>query len=188
MLNRGIFYEINGCVSTGKEANVYHATTENGEHRAIKVYKTSILTFKDRDRYVTGEFRFRHGYSKSNPRKMVKVWAEKEMRNLRRLQQADIPSPRALVLRMHVLVMEFLGDKHGWQVKAHSILWRLKKNNGIVTFMIRAYPRLKDAQIESSKYPALYYQLVKNVRTMYQVCKLVHADLSEYNILYVSNL
>ncbi|CAO3651265.1 unnamed protein product [Mucor fragilis] len=163
MLNRGIFYEINGCISTGKEANVYHAMTEDGQHRAIKVYKTSILTFKDRDRYVTGEFRFRHGYSKSNPRKMVKVWAEKEMRNLRRIQQAGIPSPNALVLRMHVLVMEFLGDKNGW-----------------------AYPRLKDAQIETSRYPALYYQLVKNVRTMYQVCKLVHADLSEYNILYHS--
>ena len=160
MLNNGIFYEINGCVSTGKEANVYHATTEDGIHRAIKVYKTSILTFKDRDRYVTGEFRFRHGYSKSNPRKMVKVWAEKEMRNLRRIKQAGIPSPEALVLRMHVLVMEFLGDKNGW-----------------------AYPRLKDAQIDTSRYPALYYQLIKNVRTMYQVCKLVHADLSEYNIL-----
>ncbi|CAO3700502.1 unnamed protein product [Rhizopus microsporus] len=163
MLNRGIFYEINGCISTGKEANVYHAVTEDGQHRAIKVYKTSILTFKDRDRYVTGEFRFRHGYSKSNPRKMVKVWAEKEMRNLRRLEQAGIPSPQALLLRMHVLVMDFLGDKHGW-----------------------AYPRLKDAAIETSKYPALYYQLIKNIRTMYQVCKLVHADLSEYNILYHS--
>lgn len=114
MLNRGIFFEINGCVSTGKEANVYHASTEDGQHRAIKVYKTSILTFKDRDRYVTGEYRFRHGYSKSNPRKMVKVWAEKEMRNLRRIHQAGIPSPEALVLRMHVLVMEFLGDKNGW--------------------------------------------------------------------------
>ncbi|KAI8373755.1 RIO1 family-domain-containing protein [Blakeslea trispora] len=163
MLNKGIFYEINGCISTGKEANVYHAMTEDGQHRAIKVYKTSILTFKDRDRYVTGEYRFRHGYSKSNPRKMVKVWAEKEMRNLRRLQQAGIPSPNALVLRMHVLVMDFLGDKNGW-----------------------AYPRLKDAQIEASRFPTLYYQLVKNVRTMYQVCKLVHADLSEYNILYHS--
>ncbi|CAO3622455.1 unnamed protein product [Cunninghamella blakesleeana] len=161
MLNRGIFFEINGCVSTGKEANVYHASTEDGQHRAIKVYKTSILTFKDRDRYVTGEYRFRHGYNKSNPRKMVKVWAEKEMRNLRRIHQAGIPSPEALVLRMHVLVMEFLGDKNGW-----------------------AYPRLKDAQIESSKYPNLYYQLIKNVRKMYQVCKLVHADLSEYNLLY----
>jgi RIO kinase 1 len=26
---------------------------------AIKVYKTSILVFRDRDRYVNGEFRFR---------------------------------------------------------------------------------------------------------------------------------
>ncbi len=78
--------EINGCLSTGKEANVYHACTElpTVTHYAIKIYKTSILKFKDRDKYVTGEYRFRHGYCKSNPRKMVKVWAEKELRNLKR--------------------------------------------------------------------------------------------------------
>ncbi|KAK3806332.1 MAG: atypical/RIO/RIO1 protein kinase [Benniella sp.] len=163
MLNRNIIYEVNGCISTGKEANVYHARTENGEHRAIKIYKTSILVFKDRDRYVSGEFRFRHGYNKSNPRKMVKVWAEKEMRNLKRLHQAGIPCPEPLVLRMHVLVMGFLGDKNGW-----------------------AYPRLKDAQIDEDRYPALYIQLVKYMRIMYQTCHLVHADLSEYNILYHS--
>lgn len=40
------------CVSTGKEANVYHASTQDGEDLAIKVYKTSILVFKDRDRWV----------------------------------------------------------------------------------------------------------------------------------------
>jgi hypothetical protein len=75
MLNRGVFREIHGCVSTGKEANVYHATGGSGPHPdlAIKVYKTSILVFKDRDRYVTGDFRFRAGYCRSNPRKMVKV-------------------------------------------------------------------------------------------------------------------
>ncbi|OZJ06919.1 hypothetical protein BZG36_00159 [Bifiguratus adelaidae] len=163
MLNSGVIYEINGCISTGKEANVYHAVTEDGQHRAVKVYKTSILTFKDRDRYVTGEYRFRHGYSKSNPRKMVKLWAEKEMRNLKRLHSAGIPCPEPLLLRMHVLLMDFLGDKSGW-----------------------AYPRLKDATIDASRYPDLYFQLVKNMRTMYQVCRLVHADLSEYNILYHS--
>ena len=32
--------------------------------------------------------------------------------------------------------------------------------------------------------PALYEELVLNVRRMYHQCKLVHADLSEYNILY----
>ena len=30
----------------------------------------------------------------------------------------------------------------------------------------------------------LYTVLVQDVRTMFQVCRLVHADLSEYNILY----
>jgi len=32
--------------------------------------------------------------------------------------------------------------------------------------------------------PPLYSQLILNVRTMYHTCHLVHADLSEYNILY----
>eukprot|EP00965_Chrysotila_dentata_P197309 6178112-Pleurochrysis_carterae.AAC.3 len=85
MLNTGILETINGCVSTGKEANVYHAQGKEQVELAVKVYKTSVLTFKDRDRYVSGEFRFRHGYCRSNPRKMVRMWAEKEMRNYRRL-------------------------------------------------------------------------------------------------------
>ncbi len=50
MLNSGFLGEINGCVSTGKEANVYHATGAGGADLAVKVYKTSILAFKDRDR------------------------------------------------------------------------------------------------------------------------------------------
>jgi RIO kinase 1 len=37
-----------------------------------------------KDRYVSGEFRFRKGYARHNPRKMVRLWAEKEMRNLLR--------------------------------------------------------------------------------------------------------
>lgn len=53
MLNRGVFTNIHGCISTGKEANVYHAANGEGEELAIKVYKTAILVFKDRDRYVT---------------------------------------------------------------------------------------------------------------------------------------
>lgn len=36
MLNQGIFEEINGCISTGKEANVYHAHTAAGADLAVK--------------------------------------------------------------------------------------------------------------------------------------------------------
>ncbi|KAL4069948.1 RIO1 family-domain-containing protein [Scleroderma yunnanense] len=160
MIGHGSIQEVNGCVSTGKEANVYHALTPDNKHLALKIYKTSILVFKDRDRYVTGEYRFRRGYSR-NPRKMVRLWAEKEMRNLKRLFVAGIYCPEPVEVKENVLIMKFLGDKEGW-----------------------ASPRLKDAEIPSSEYPSLYQELVFNMRRMYHQCKLVHADLSEYNIIY----
>nr|XP_033790739.1 serine/threonine-protein kinase RIO1 isoform X2 [Geotrypetes seraphini] len=160
MLTRGIISEINGCISTGKEANVYHASTTSGENRAIKIYKTSILMFKDRDKYVSGEFRFRHGYCKGNPRKMVKTWAEKEMRNLIRLNTAGIPCPEPIMLRSHVLVMGFIG-----------------KND-------MPAPLLRNAQLSESKVRELYLHVIQNMRTMYQEARLVHADLSEFNMLY----
>ncbi|KAK5100273.1 Serine/threonine-protein kinase rio1 [Lithohypha guttulata] len=169
MINRNIVSEINGVISTGKEANVYHALSvdENGNerHRAIKVYKTSILVFKDRDKYVAGEHRFRSGYNKSSNRAMVKVWAEKEMRNLKRIYAAGIPSPEPLYLRLHVLAMDFVGDSKG-----------------------TAAPRLKDVEFVDqdpvAKWRSVYIDVIAYMRMMYQVCKLVHADLSEYNILF----
>lgn len=171
MINRGLVSEIHGCLSTGKEANVYGAISLPDEedappqHRAIKVYKTSILVFKDRDKYVTGEFRFRQGYSKSNNRAMVKLWAEKEMRNLRRIYSAGIPCPEPIYLRLHVLAMGFIGNSKGV-----------------------AAPRLKDVDFDipepDVRWRALYMELLGYMRVMYQVCRLVHADLSEYNILY----
>ncbi|CAK9170283.1 unnamed protein product [Ilex paraguariensis] len=160
MLNRGVFHDINGCISTGKEANVYHATRSDGQELAIKVYKTSVLVFKDRDRYVQGDYRFRYGYCRHNPRKMVKTWAEKEMRNLMRLKAAGIRCPAPILLRLHVLVMEFIG-KVGW-----------------------AAPRLKDAALSLDKLRESYMEIILAMRTLYQKCKLVHGDLSEYNILY----
>jgi RIO kinase 1 len=96
------------------KANVYHALAPEKKDLALKIYKTSILVFKDRDKYVTGEYRFRRGYSRRNPRKMVRLWAEKEMRNLKRLVAAGIPCPDPIEVRENVLVMTFLGDDDGW--------------------------------------------------------------------------
>ena len=54
LLNSGFLSEIDGCLSTGKEANVYYARGSDGSNReyAVKIFKTSILVFKDRDRYT----------------------------------------------------------------------------------------------------------------------------------------
>lgn len=159
LLQRGIFSSIDGCISTGKEANVYHAVKSDGTSVAVKIYKTSILTFKDRERYVTGEFRYRRGYCKHNPRKMVATWAEKEMRNLMRMYQAGLPVPKPYLLKGHVLVMDFIGD-NGWPA-----------------------PLLKDVHLDSDLAEKLYLQMVLLMRAMYRECRLVHADLSEYNVI-----
>ncbi|KAL6925323.1 hypothetical protein ACHAPO_008989 [Fusarium lateritium] len=170
MINRGFVSEVHGAISTGKEANVYGAvliddSTGEPTQKAIKVYKTAILSFKDRERYITGEHRFKSGFDKGNNRKMVKLWAEKEFRNLRRIYNSGIPCPEPISLKLHVLVMGFLGDRKGW-----------------------AYPRLRDATLTGDdvdqQWHKLYVQLLGIMRKIYQVCRLVHADLSEYNILY----
>jgi RIO kinase 1 len=190
--------EFHGCISTGKEANVYYATAgvtatvdnpsmgtttrpppptresqnENGTNGnrniteyAVKIYKTSILVFKDRDKYVSGEYRYRNGYCKSNPRKMISIWAEKEIRNYKRIYfNSTIPCPQPILIKQHVLVMEFLGHD-GWPS-----------------------PRLKDVvfsdERRNTKYYAIYRQCLHILRQLVQQCKLIHGDYSEYNLLY----
>ncbi len=213
LVSQGLVGEVYGCVSAGKEANVYFAEkgaladvhesvmADDGSRAAaiggtgpaadaaaaaaaaaaagpdmdavgasagtvapngfaLKVFKTSILVFKDRDRYVSGEYRFRSGYSRKNPRKMVKMWAEKEIRNLRRLRASGIHCPTPRLLRGHVLLMDFIGTD-GWPA-----------------------PRLRDAKLSPSKQASAYEQVVHAMRAMWERCRLVHADLSEYNLLW----
>jgi RIO kinase 1 len=134
--------------------------TPEGNSLAIKIYKTSILIFKDRERYIEGEFRFRKGYSKHNPRKMVKIWAEKEYRNLKRIVQSGIPCPEAIMVKSNILIMHFLGKD------------------------MTPYPRLKNTELDTETLSSLYLELIGMIRTLYQDCRLIHADLSEYNLLY----
>ncbi|EGF97046.1 uncharacterized protein MELLADRAFT_114638 [Melampsora larici-populina 98AG31] len=80
-----LIYQIEGCISTGKEANVYHVISiidhftnqSKPISLALKIYKTLILVFKDRDRYMKGEFRFRQEMNK-----MVVFKVDAHLRNL----------------------------------------------------------------------------------------------------------
>lgn len=51
---------------------------------AIKVFKTTLNEFKNRDKYIKDDYRFKDRFSKLNPRKIIRMWAEKEMHNLTR--------------------------------------------------------------------------------------------------------
>lgn len=130
---------------------------------AVKVFKTTLTEFKNRLDYVRGDHRFRsvQHLSRQNPRKIVQAWAEKEYRNLIRAFKAQIPCPYPVRLSKNVLLMEFIG-KDGWPA-----------------------PRLKDVDgLSSKRWEKCYLEVLFIMHSLIVRCNLVHADLSEYNLLY----
>ena len=88
------------CISSGKEANVYYAHSyQTKKEFAIKIYRVETMVFRDREDYIRGERRFKHGNVTSNPRKLIKLWAEKEFRNLKRIEEHGLKCPHPLELR-----------------------------------------------------------------------------------------
>lgn len=159
LINADVLTTLNGAISTGKESVVFHATHNEREY-AVKIFKTTLNEFKNRQRYVEGEHRFRSQHKRQNPRRLIRLWAEKELRNLKRCQNAGIRCPEALLLKKHVLVLAFVG-KDG-----------------------TAAPKLRDAGLTGDKLRAAYEQCVAVMHTLYHGCRLVHCDLSEYNLLW----
>ncbi|KAG9392530.1 RIO1 family [Carpediemonas membranifera] len=167
----GLSASLEGSISRGKEANVFLVKLPDEKYVCVKVYNTSILVFKDREVYVTGEHRFASsGYTK-NPRTMVEMWCNKEMRNLLRLRRANLPVPQAFDVKKNVLLMEL--------IPAHPI-----ENPSTAAL------RLKDitwkCSTDSTKSPLVkaWLKTFRFVFLMYNAAGLVHGDLSEYNMLY----
>ncbi|XP_015208974.1 serine/threonine-protein kinase RIO3 [Lepisosteus oculatus] len=166
MVNAGILENINGCISTGKESVVFHASGGSMDDKpvpaecALKVYKTTLNEFRNRDKYIKDDYRFKDRFSKLNPRKIIRMWAEKEMHNLTRMQKVGIPCPEVVILKKHILVMSFIGEN---QVPA---------------------PKLKDVKLNSEDMKGAYFQVLHMMQQLYQECNLVHSDLSEYNMLW----
>ncbi|XP_065898189.1 serine/threonine-protein kinase RIO3-like [Dysidea avara] len=166
LVDGGVLEDVNGCINTGKEANVYHATGGSVEDKvipancAIKVFKTTLNEFKNREKYIKNDYRFHDNFNKLNPRKFIKLWAEKEMRNLIRMSRGGVNCPEVVILRKHVLVMGFIGTDHA------------------------PAPTLKEAKLSHSQLQSAYDQCIKGMKCMYQKCKLVHADLSEFNMMW----
>ncbi|ALC37938.1 CG3008 [Drosophila busckii] len=181
LINNQILEKINGIISTGKEAVILHANSDRSytganEHGhgngvlmspdllpkecAIKVFKTTLNEFKQRDRYIKDDYRFKDRFSKQNHRVIINMWAEKEMHNLMRMQSIGLNVPDVVVLKKHVLVMRFIGDNHN------------------------AAPKLKDARLSAAELSCAYEEIVAAMHKLYNEAKLVHADLSEYNILW----
>lgn len=168
LVNNQVLEQINGIISTGKEAVILHATSDENytgelslpKECAIKIFKTTLNEFKQRDRYIKDDYRFKDRFSKQNNRTVINMWAEKEMHNLMRMQKFGISCPDVVMLKKHILVMSFIGDDHV------------------------AAPKLKEAILSYDELELAYDEILSMMNKLYNEAKLVHADLSEYNILW----
>ena len=158
-LNSGMIMEIVGIISQGKEANVYFAYGENRIPIAIKIYKIDIQSAKWMKNYIKGDPRFKK--TGTSPDKVIFTWCQKEYRNLTQIYHAKIPCPQPLTFRNNILLMDYIGDENGTPAK-----------------------KLKDS-VDDLKRPNKELNVtLQYIAELYSKAKLVHADFSEYNILY----
>lgn len=155
-MNKGVIDEIHGVVNAGKEARIYWGIDQNGIELAIKIYLTSSAEFKKgMIPYIEGDPRFTH--VRRDTRSLIYAWAQKEFKNLQRAKDARVNVPEPLAVEKNVLIMKFIG-KDG----------------------VRA-PLMKETSLEDPE--KILELLLTNLTRLYRKAGLVHADLSEYNIM-----
>ncbi|MGB3908597.1 MAG: serine protein kinase RIO [Methanomethylovorans sp.] len=154
--NKGIIEALGGSISTGKEANVFLA--DGKDHSlAVKIYRITSSTFDSMEDYIMGDPRFRD--VRRTKKDIVFAWTKKEYRNLLRASEVGIKVPKPIITERNILVMEFAGKEE------------------------KPYPLLKDVKLEASAAKKVYDILIDYIKRLYVDAELVHADLSEYNIL-----
>ena len=154
LLNKGFLTELHGVVNAGKEALVF-AGRKGEEEVAVKIYRVTALKFKNIYPYIMGDQRF-VGLRK-NRRALIYAWTLKEYKNLKRMYKAGVRVPKPVAVLNNVLVMEFIGK------------------DGVPA------PLLKDQPPSNPE--EMFKKLAGFLELMYKKAKLVHADLSEYNVM-----
>ncbi len=151
-----LFNFVEHIISTGKEAHVFVALDKGNNRRAVKIYKTLTTDFKRMNEYIEGDERFKN--LKKERRQLVFAWAKKEFKNLSVAANAHLSAPLPLGSMENVLVMEFIGE-----------------NN-------EAAPKLRETKPTQKELKNYYGQTIDFIARLY-LENLIHADLSEYNIL-----
>ncbi len=147
------FEELEFVISTGKEGNVFRCVSGDNYY-ALKIYKVDTSDFKHMTEYIIGDERFKD--VRKDKLEIVKLWTKKEFRNLEDFTKAKIRVPLPIGTSRNCLLMELIGK------------------NG------EAAPRAKEKPFIDMQ--AAYEKMCEYMAKMINA-KLVHSDLSEYNIL-----
>jgi RIO kinase 1 len=160
LINHNVLGYIKGPLASGKESKVYLAVDKDRQHfLSVKIYLTVSAEFRKRLQYIAGDPRF--SATKKGSRNLISSWAKKEFKNLRTAYENGLSVPAPYKVRQNVLVMEFIGDDAGIPCPI------LLNSNSVIS---------ED-----------YREIIEQMSKLYQKAKLVHADLSEYNIFKCTN-
>lgn len=124
---------------------------------AVKIFLTTNVEFKNVLPYLHGDPRI--GELSRDRRQLVFTWARKEFGNLRELREAGIRCPEPLAVEQNVLVMEYLGDETA------------------------PAPLLKDVELAEDQVREVFDDVAGQLETAYRDADLVHADVSQFNVL-----
>ncbi|HPE63560.1 MAG TPA: serine protein kinase RIO [Methanothrix sp.] len=158
LASKGQITSLGGSVSTGKEANIFRGKGEDGADLAIKIYRINTSNFKAMQNYLQGDPRF--GSIKGTKRAVVTAWTRKEYRNLKRAEEVGVKVPHPIAMRENILVMEMVGSEDA------------------------PAPQIKDVVLDQKEAEHAFEKIADYVSVLYNRANLVHADLSEFNILY----
>ncbi|NMB91251.1 hypothetical protein GYA37_00185 [candidate division WWE3 bacterium] len=157
---------VGDIVKTGKEAIVYKAYLNN-ELTALKVYKDyNTRAFTDNKGYIAGKYIKKPSLRKATMKK-TKVgkdfihegWVKREYVMLNRLFSKGCSIPKPIASVKTAILMEFIGNE------------------------AKTAPKLKDAILNASQAQTTFELIVENMKKFLDV-GVVHADLSEFNILW----
>jgi RIO kinase 1 len=156
MLNRRELLKVCGVVRSGKESRIYWAKDFKNKDVALKVFLTTSSEFrKGMLTYIEGDPRFfRH---KRDTRSLIYLWAQKEFKNLQLAASVGVRVPKPRKVEKNVLVMEFIGEKG------------------------EPAPLLRETKLKAPS--RTYKEILSSVTKLYRKARLVHGDLSEYNIM-----
>lgn len=157
LASKGVIDALGGEISTGKEANLFYALCK-GQALAVKIYRITTSNFKAMQDYLHGDPRF--GNIKGTKRAVISAWTRKEYRNLKRAEGVGVRVPHPITVRDNILIMELIGQGD------------------------KPAPQLRDVILDQEEARRIFDKLSMYISLLYNKADLVHADFSEFNVLY----
>ena len=154
LITQGHFEGLESPISIGKESNVFSAVKKDGSRMIVKIYRLETCDFNRMYDYIKDDPRFLN--LKRGKRNIIFSWVQREFRNLLKAREVGVSVPTPFAFSKNVLLLEFIG------------------NGSSVA------PKVKDSLPKNPK--AFFDRIVDNMRRL-RKAGLVHADLSQFNIL-----